>query len=132
MERQIVLKIKDGKTEKEYPMKIAGNSDEKWSQILEILFNEDAVKVKDVVFKRIFSVSTDEVLVTVALGAYTGKLPLIYMERILSRFPNSEEIQLSLALCCSASDKKDFLNKILENPASEHVKEELEFILKNL
>ena len=52
MERQIVLKIKDGKAEKEYPLRIVGNADDKWSRILDFLFNDDAVKIKDVVFKR--------------------------------------------------------------------------------
>ncbi len=132
MERQIVLKIKDGKSEKEYPLRIVGNADDKWSRILDFLFNDDAVKIKDVVFKRIFAVSTDEVLVASALGAYTGIVPLAYMERILNRFPSSEDIQLNLALCCSKTKNKEFLEKILEQPATEHVKDEVEFFLETL
>ncbi len=130
MERQIVLKIKDGNTEKEYALKFQGNENEKWSQILEFLFNEDSLKMRDVIFRRIFASSTDEVLISTALGAYSGKLPFPYLERIFNRFPKSEEIQLSLALYCSAVDDKEFLKRISRHPATDRVAEEVKYILE--
>ncbi|MBQ7410519.1 MAG: hypothetical protein IJW20_03960 [Clostridia bacterium] len=132
MERQIVLKIKDGNVEKEYPLKVTGNSNEKWSQILEYLFNEDSIKVRELEFRRIFAACTDETLVAVALGSYSGSLTNAHIEKIMKRFPKSEDIQLGLALYASASGKKELLQKILEHPATEHVKQEVEYILGTL